>query len=421
MLHSVTCQSAVRAGEGLPDNLPRLCYIGSLQVEATSASMMLLYRLLESYPADRLRVVFTKEDDRLPENPERRLPRVRYHEVRPAFDRGWFFARNRLPRLFWHCLAQHASWQAQKISALVEDFQPEAILTLHEQFGWISAVKVARILNLPLHFLLHDEWYRNLPMSASLRPRFDQMFRTAYGLAASRFCISPYMAAAYAERFGTPGSVLYPTRSRSAAKFSSPPRPRESTTLRVAYGGNIFHRGYWVALRELADALAIINGELFLYGPAADDVARNGLDRNNVHTFGFVYNLIEEFRSQADVLFLPMTFEQHERPNMEISFPSKLTEYTAAGLPLLVYGPPYCSAVRWAYDNLGVAEIVSTPGLDEILAALKRLSSADRRSQLGQRALELGQRYFSAEAGTAALHAGLRAANAVSSEDTVTK
>jgi len=94
-----------------------------------------------------------------------------------------------------------------------------------------------------------------------------------------------------------------------------------------------------------------------------------------------------------------MTFELHERPNMEVSFPSKLTEYTAAGLPLLVYGPDYCSAVRWAQAHPATAEVVTNPGLDGLAAALKRLQDPAHRENLGRHALELGQRYFSFETG----------------------
>ena len=51
-----------------------------------------------------------------------------------------------------------------------------------------------------------------------------------------------------------------------------------------------------------------------------------------------------------------------DRINMEMAFPSKLADCTATGLPLLIYGPAYCSAVTWARENPGVAEVVETEG-----------------------------------------------------------
>jgi hypothetical protein len=80
---------------------------------------------------------------------------------------------------------------------------------------------------------------------------------------------------------------------------------------------------------------------------------------------------------------------------MEISFPSKLTDCTAVGLPLLIYGPPYCSASRWARENPGVAELVEAEGEAELRRALHRLvTSSDHRISLSKRALEVGHRFF---------------------------
>ena len=84
---------------------------------------------------------------------------------------------------------------------------------------------------------------------------------------------------------------------------------------------------------------------------------------------------------------------------MELAFPSKLADCTAVGLPLLVYGPPYCSAVTWARENSGVAEVIDTDQATELSAAIARLAmNPSRRRALAQRALEVGRRYFAHEA-----------------------
>ena len=69
------------------------------------------------------------------------------------------------------------------------------------------------------------------------------------------------------------------------------------------------------------------------------------------------------------------------------------------GLPLLIFGPEYCSAVRWARDNPGVAEIVSTNSSEAMQAALRRLGNdANHRQGLAEAALSVGEQYFSSEA-----------------------
>src|ERR1700752_1119317 len=79
---------------------------------------------------------------------------------------------------------------------------------------------------------------------------------------------------------------------------------------------------------------------------------------------------------------------------MEMAFPSKLADCTAVGLPLLIYGPAYCSAVAWGHENVGVAEVVETE--TELSQAVVRLAgSPELRVTLGNRALEVGRQYFS--------------------------
>lgn len=80
---------------------------------------------------------------------------------------------------------------------------------------------------------------------------------------------------------------------------------------------------------------------------------------------------------------------------MELAFPSKLADYTAVGLPLLIYGPPFCSAVAWARENPGVSEVSAT----DLSETLNRLANDPAwRFNLGKRALEVGRQYFSHEA-----------------------
>ena len=80
---------------------------------------------------------------------------------------------------------------------------------------------------------------------------------------------------------------------------------------------------------------------------------------------------------------------------MELSFPSKLTDYTAAGVPLLIWGPPYCSAVRWAREHEGVAEVVDDAEGEGLQPAIARIcESASHRRRLASRAIEVGEMLF---------------------------
>jgi len=147
----------------------------------------------------------------------------------------------------------------------------------------------------------------------------------------------------------------------------------------------------------LQNALQPVNGRLLIFGPLTEDDAQQiGLNDPNTKIWGLLSSeqLLTCLREEADALFVPMSFADCDRDNMEMAFPSKLADYTATGLPLLIYGPAYCSAVRWARDNPGAAEVVENEsGLGDAVMSLAQ--QPEHRLALGTRALEVGREYFS--------------------------
>src|SRR6185369_9936737 len=104
----------------------------------------------------------------------------------------------------------------------------------------------------------------------------------------------------------------------------------------------------------------------------------------------------ETLRNEADVLFLPVSFAAKDESNTRVLFPSKLVEYCAAGRPILIWGPPYCSAVRWAKQHPGFAEVVESYDEDDVRLAVQRLATSSlQRQEMGMRSLQLAQEYFS--------------------------
>jgi hypothetical protein len=207
----------------------------------------------------------------------------------------------------------------------------------------------------------------------------------------------------YHSRYGSEGTVLYPSRAADCPVFDYPPERigRNDHQFTVAFGGTINTAGYARALKALATALELVCGRLLIFGPLAIEAAQqHGLTGSNISVCGLIASgeLMARFRQEADVLFVPMSFDPDDRPNMEAGFPSKLTDYTAVGLPLLIYGPPYCSAVRWARKNHGVAEVVDDETPEALSKSIQRLAgSAAHRFILGKKALSVGRRYFEFE------------------------
>ena len=55
-------------------------------------------------------------------------------------------------------LHQPSDCVTQDILAKVKEFAPEAMLTIPWEFSWLCAADAARLLRLPLHLILHDDW-----------------------------------------------------------------------------------------------------------------------------------------------------------------------------------------------------------------------------------------------------------------------
>jgi glycosyltransferase involved in cell wall biosynthesis len=372
--------------------LPNLLYVGDVPVESSYHGSALLYRLLQEYPADRLRVIEWMDQSAA----ERRLAGVEYRHVAVRVRR---LLRTRLHRWAASLLTLAAPWQSARLSDECGGFRSDAVLTVAHGYSWMAAAAFARERRLPIHLIVHDDWPRAGRALGPARSWRLRQFAHCYRQAATRFCVSPYMAEEYQRCYGVYGTVLYPSRGADAAVFDAPPDRLRRTggRLSVVFAGTINTAGYVRAIREMAAAMHHVHGRLLIYGPLDRHAARRaGLDQPNVELCGLVSSelLVRKCRDEADALFVPLSFAPEDRADMRLNFPSKLADYTAVGLPLLIMGPGDCSAVRWARDNPAVAEVVTDEGPAALVAALARLDQPGRRWELACSALRLGERFF---------------------------
>ena len=377
-----------RGGHGGPP-LQRILYVGDVPVEASYHGSALLYRLLSDYPTEKLTIIETATESQA----KRRLPNVNYISHRIANQR-WLNTR------FHPYVAEYFTRKAPRMApAIAQSLDGfESVLTVAHGFGWLAAAEIASQRNVPLHLIVHDDWPRVANVTSRFRNSLDERFGQVYRQAQSRLCVSPAMSRFYEERYGAPAEVIYPSRTADCADFSEPPahlaeRDRQFT---IAFAGTINSPGYVQALTTLQHALASVDGRLLIFGPLTDDAAQQaGLNDRNIEIRGLLSSteLLASLREEAHALFVPMSFAAADRANMEMAFPSKLADYTATGVPLLIYGPSYCSAVAWARDNAGVAEVVEAEA--DLPGAVTRLANnPDHRHSLGKCALDTGREYF---------------------------
>jgi glycosyltransferase involved in cell wall biosynthesis len=383
-----------------PTSYPsRLLYVGDVRVEDSRSGPVQLYRLLCRHPANDLRII---ETDLLgSKTVDLRLPDVLYTEIGLAAGRLRYTRfRQAMDSYFFVT----AAWRARRFIRKLNGWQPQAILTVAHNCTWITAAAMAERLSVPLHLIIHDDPVAFMGLPQKLHRRAEKAFERIYRQAASRFAVSPAMADVYQTRFGAASQVLYPVRSPGAQRFDVPPEklPRsENRSLTFAYAGSVSNVAYANALSTLADVLEK-EGHRFLLFSDWDDqtIRRHRLDRSHVTVLPLAQSgqFLSELRERADALFVPMNFGPEDSWNVQMSFPSKLTDYTAVGLPIIIWAPPHSSAVRWATDNPGVAETVTEPGSEALAAGVRRLASDPRRRwEMGATALRVGEEHFSAE------------------------
>jgi len=382
--------------------LPRLLYVGDVPVEASYHGSALLHRLLSDYPPEQLTIVETATSSETP----RRLPQVNYLSCQIGNQR-WLNTRFHPYASAW--FTQSAKRSAPKITQSLNGFAFESVLTVAHGFGWVAAAAIAERRNVPLHLIVHDDWPRVANVAPAFRNLLDKRFASVYRQAQSRLCISPAMSRSYGERYGKPAQTIYPSRAAACDQYHEPPARLACNdhAFTIAFAGTINSAGYISALVALQEALKPIGGCLLIFGPTTSAEAQQlGLNDADVRGLVSSSELLTKLRNEADALFVPMSFAVEDRINMEMAFPSKLADYTAAGLPLLIYGPNYCSAVTWARENAGIAMVVdSQPDLRETIALLA--NNPDTRIALGRRALTVGREYFTHDRAQQIFHQSL--------------
>ena len=375
-------------------DLPKLLYLADVPVEASYHGSALLYRLLQRYPTNQLLVV---EGNLSVSREELRLQAVRYESLDIGYAR---LLNSRFHESYSRWLAWRSSDRTRRVPALLKGFEPDAVMTVAHGYSWVTAARYAADNRLPLHLVIHDDWPSVAPsaMQAGVQRRFGEVYRQA----ASRLCVSPQMVREFDRRYGATGVVLYPARDADAKSFPGPPdRIRcEGRPPVFAFAGTVNSPGYARLLNQVADCLDPLGGHLLLFGPVTAELAPSvGLGHPRIRVCGLLPagELMTRLRNEADVLVVPMSFAPEDRMNMQFSFPSKLTDYTAMALPLLIYGPSYCSAVQWAEAHPGVAESVTSEEDDALVTAIGRLAGdLAHRWRLAGHAKAVGDQMFSA-------------------------
>jgi hypothetical protein len=295
----------------------------------------------------------------------------------------------------------------------IDPVRPAIVLSVMQTSMYYGAAyATARRLGLPLCLIIHDDpeeierlrWW-GLPTMRRLNGRI-------YRNAALRFCISPQMRDLLAERYGVSADVLYPNRSVSLApRCFELNRSLRRERFTLGYAGAMAY-GYGDRLKELAPIFHAAHATLRIYSLQQPDfLPAPGVEYAGSYSPPDI--LWGRVKAECDAVILPYCRPEDGHEHLyRTHFPSKLPEYLALGMPVIVTGPAYATGVQWAVGN---PEACIRVGIDEdgewsrILSNLR--TDAHLRIRLARGAAEAG-RFFEPKGLVAKFEARLRDAAA---------
>lgn len=371
---------------------PRVLWLADEIPQSAYAGGILLHRLFSGYPADRLVVVGK------PTNPEAELLPVRYERLPLLWER---LTRTRLARMArtLHALGLLPAF-APSPGRLVRDFQPDVVVTLMQTLPYFqAAARFARLRRLPLITLVHDLPGKFDAVYPFARPMQEARIGATYRQSERRLCISPEMAVRLERKYHVSGEVLYPNRSEAVV-----PRPlghsrvwRDQKAFTLGYAGSVNY-GYGETLNLFCSELPAEGFRLYYYGHedrtyltrfSPNLVAQRGFSRTPETTW-------QRVQDECDAVILPYSFSRAHHDLYSTHFPSKLPEYLALRMPVMVLGPAHATGVRWALRNPRTVLAVTEPHPPAWLSALRALaSSAQLRLKLAEEAWLAAERDFS--------------------------
>ena len=156
--------------------------------------------------------------------------------------------------------------------------------------------------------------------------------------------------------------------------------------VKIVFAGMIYE--YQIdAIQNLARAVNELDGVQFhIYTQRSKKYLEDmGVCGKNIFHSGYLSNdEIARVQKNADILFLPMTFS-HEGINCDIvktASPSKIPEYLAAGIPILIHAPSY-SYIAWYANKYEFGLVVDSQDIKVLKSAISELSkNFDLRKQL---------------------------------------
>ncbi|KKU75881.1 MAG: Glycosyl transferase group 1 [Candidatus Nomurabacteria bacterium GW2011_GWB1_47_6] len=134
------------------------------------------------------------------------------------------------------------------------------------------------------------------------------------------------------------------------------------------------------AIKNLVEAVNGMDDVIFkLYSPMPKEHINNiGIFESKKVQFSFAPPQdMPKVQSEADILFLPLSWRTQSQAIIDTATPGKLTDYLIAGKPMLVHAPASSFLVKYATEN-NFASVVAEENIESLRQAIRKLISDEK-------------------------------------------
>lgn len=283
-----------------------------------------------------------------------------------------------------------------RLEEWVAEFKPQVLYTILGTNAMMDlAEALRRRFGLALVVHIMDDWpavaYRGGLFSWMARRRMERSLRHLVAVAKARMCIGDEMAREYEDRYGAPFLPFQNPVDTDKWRYLMKADVSIRGTVKLLYVGSVLPDAQLASLADCCQAVKALRQEgmdvvFDIYSPTFQtDPVR---DRLAIDPAIRLHDAITEdeavFRKlgMADILFLPVNFDESTVRYIRLSMPTKVPAYLCSGTPILVYAPPDIAQVRYA-RTAGWGYIVSERGVQHLMSGIRKLATdADRRERL---------------------------------------
>ncbi|MCM8794460.1 MAG: glycosyltransferase [Candidatus Omnitrophica bacterium] len=351
-------------------------------------------RLLSEYPPEKIRLFVGSHYDKLAPR-EGRLPCRR--RVFPTTTKTGRFGLGRLKAALDFTLLPAvvcaAGWMAMRDGIRV-------ILSVAHGYSFLAAALLSAVTGKPLVLIVHDDWLAMQGKSFFLGRRvLGRIYIWALRRSAHVYAVSPAMQECLRQLSGLDAELQLPAVDPPADRADGfVHREVDIRAPRIIYAGTFLTPDAFSILIEAlkGDFLkerGVVDWRLELYANVDKNLFCRLVpegDDSRIRLSGWVsQDQLADVLRQADILFLPNSFDQEQKSSVQTLLPTKTADYLRAGKPILVMAPPYSSLYRYAVAHR-FAEVVGTHEPAETAKAIwEIISSKQHREILCRKAQEL--------------------------------